>query len=121
MSKPAGASDQTLGHVMPVVHPCLCGFRCDAYWLMRRHQASCDEWKNRPDPRSLSIWRRHKTGLHAVDPTTVCEVCSRRQDRHAPGCVNGSEDATRLAALERNDIDPAVFSVFLRLLAKRYE
>jgi hypothetical protein len=105
------------------VHPCLCGFTCDTYAPMKRHRRKCKEWQNRPDPRALSIARRRTSKIENAEARSYlpCPACGGRPDHHNDECPHSQGEALRREALVKNDLDPVLFSVFLRLLAKRYE
>jgi len=101
------------------VHPCICGFLGRGLNLMKRHRARCRLWKDRPDPRGLSIQRRKAALLRGGEPK--CAECHNRVDGHLSTCSQSLSEKARKDALLRNGINPAQFEVFLRLLAKRYE
>ena len=88
-----------------VLHPCLCGFRATSYAQFRKHRRACGQWRDRPNPRGLSIYRRAKS-----------------QPKARVG-VPSAEDLMANPAfyryLEWYNIDPRVFSIFLRLLTLR--
>jgi hypothetical protein len=108
----------------PRVYPCVCGFTCEMYPQMKAHRDGCLDWKARPDPVSLMVQRRRRTreerteGIRDFEP---CESCHRRPDHHHPACPNSQSEAVRREALVRHGIDPVIFGIFLRALAKEYK
>jgi hypothetical protein len=85
---------------------------------MKRHRARCRLWKDRPDPRGLSIQRRKAALLQSDNHR--CTECNHRVDCHLSTCSQSLSEKARKDALLRNGINPAQFEVFLRLLAKKY-
>ena len=88
------------------LHQCLCGYRPPNYSRYKKHLAACAEWRNRPNPRGMSIYRRAK----ARKP---------ERERVPTEADLRAHDAFR-RVLEANDLSLRGFSVLLRLLARRY-
>jgi hypothetical protein len=105
------------------VHPCLCGYTSDTYAPMKRHRRKCKEWQDRPDPRGLTISRRLASKLENAEARNYlpCPACGGRPDHHTNDCPHSQGELARRDALAKNGIDPVLFSVFLRLLARRFE
>ena len=90
---------------------------------MKHHREKCALWRARPNPLNLMIDRRRKSrretsGFRGFEP---CPHCHRRPDHHDSDCPNSQAEAVRRLALKRNGIDPRLFKVFLRVLAKKYK
>lgn len=105
----------------PRIHPCICGFTSETYSQMKHHREGCVLWQTRPDPMTLMINRRRKTRWERADRKfEPCPICQRRPDHHDPSCPNSQAEVVRREALRKNGIDPRIFEVFLKLLAKKY-
>lgn len=108
----------------PRIHPCVCGFTCDKYSLMKHHREACAEWQNRPNPMRMMIERRRATTNVERSPDApkveLCEICHHRPDHHDSACPNSQAEKVRRQLIAKHGIDPIAFQVFLRLLAKRY-
>jgi hypothetical protein len=106
------------------VHPCLCGFDCESYKQMKKHRRQCVQWQNRPNAVQIMIERRRKTRKgRPSEPASVeiCSICHHRCDHHDAGCPNSQAEAVRRDSLKKHGIDPFLFEIFLRVLAKRYD
>lgn len=44
-----------------VSRPCMCGFYHRNGSVVRKHQQTCAQWRNRPDPKRLQQWRSQQT------------------------------------------------------------
>jgi hypothetical protein len=104
----------------PRIHPCICGAVSKTYGGMRRHRELCEEWKNRPDPRGLSVARR-QASKQTKREEVPCPVCGGCRGRHEASCPHDSGEAHRLEAILRNGLDLRFFKAFLRCLARCYE
>jgi len=106
----------------PRLHPCLCGFTSATYAQMKRHRRKCLDWKSRPDPHGLALARRHASKLENAKTRAYqpCPACGGRPDHHEPECPHSQGEAVRREALIKNDINPKVFEVLLRAIARRY-
>jgi hypothetical protein len=114
----------TIDAAEPRIHPCLCGFTCDKYSQMKHHRESCADWQNRPNPLSMMIARRKKTRNERTSEgikVERCQYCRKRLDHHDAACPDSQGEAVRRARLKKHDIDPMLFEVFLRCLARKYE
>lgn len=88
-----------------VHHRCLCGYAAPNYSQYRYHQSICQEWRDRPNPRGMSIWRRQQAQVkEVVGVPTVEELTDIERFRQV---------------LERHDIDPRAFAKFLSALERR--
>lgn len=106
------------------VHPCICGYVCDKYSQMKHHRAQCEDWKNRPNPMNMMIDRRRQTRRdRSIDVRHFepCAVCHRRPDHHDSACPNSQAEVVRRESLKKHGIDPILFEIFLRVLARKYE
>ncbi len=104
------------------IYPCLCGFTCEKYSVMKTHRETCLPWQSRPDPLKLMIERRRMTqGVEAPTPFAQCPMCHRRADHHFAECPDSHADVVRRQLLKKHDIDPFKFEILLRALAKRYD
>ena len=89
------------------LHQCLCGYRPPNYSQYKKHLATCAEWRNRPNPRGMSIYRRALSRARSARVQVPSEADLREHDVFS-----------RL--LRENKIPTKFFAVFLRLLARRY-
>lgn len=89
------------------LHQCLCGYRPPNYSQYKKHLATCAEWRNRPNPRGMSIYRRAKAR------ESQRERVPSEEDLRA-------HDAFR-RLLEVNGLSFRGFATLLRLLARRYD
>jgi len=107
----------------PRVHPCVCGFVGETFSKMKHHREKCALWRARPNPLNLMIDRRRTSRRETTGPREFepCPHCHRRPDHHDSDCPNSQAEAVRRAALKRNKINPQLFEVFLRVLAKKYK
>jgi hypothetical protein len=95
------------------LHQCLCGIVSSTYAQYRRHQQKCAEWRNRPNPRGLSIYR------HDVTRQKETQARQARRDK-IPTVTELESDASFKRVLTSIDMPLRVFSVFLKLLARRH-
>jgi hypothetical protein len=104
------------------VHPCLCGFACPTYAEMKRHRRKCSDWKDRQDPRGLTISRRKasKTANVKARLFIPCPACGQRPDAHDDQCPHSQAEFLRREAIARNGIDPKFWAAFLKELGKCY-
>ncbi len=89
-----------------VLHRCLCGHAAPNYSQYRKHLARCPEWRDRPNPRGMAIWRWHKS-TEAPKPVGVPTVEE----------LEGDERFRQV--LERNGMPAKVFAAVLQALEKR--
>lgn len=89
-----------------VIHRCLCGYLPPTYNQYRKHQAKCSEWRDRPNPRGMAIWRWQKSNeaREAVGVPTAEELEANDRFRQV---------------LERNGMPAKVFSLVLAALERR--
>lgn len=103
------------------IHPCICGFECDKYSLMKKHREACAQWQNRPNPMRLMIERRHRTvKIDQVPRSEPCSICYERQDHHLSNCPNSQAERVRRELVARVGIEAHDWEVLLHLLGKRY-
>ena len=92
---------------------------------MKRHRSGCSEWQTRENPELIRTARRNKTRLaarQAKDQVVgICDLCDRRADHHASGCLNSQAEVARRALVLKHGIDLREWSVVLKLLKRRYE
>jgi hypothetical protein len=72
----------------------------------------------------MMIDRRRKSRWASSDLKRTferCPLCYRRSDHHDLGCLNSQSETVRRGLIEKHGIDPLLFDVFLRVLAKKYE
>jgi len=90
---------------------------------MKYHRSRCSEWKNRPNPRGLSLYRRRQTRqqITKVRASGPCALCGKWVDHTNPLCLCSQSERSRQELLAKHDIDPADFELILCGLVKRYE
>ena len=110
---------------MPIrrVYPCVCGFTAKSMTRMKYHRLTCTEWRNRPNPRGLMLYRRKMTRQQVQKVRIVgpCVLCGQWVDHKNPLCLESHEEIVRREALLKQGINPADFELILRVLAKRYQ
>ena len=121
------------------LHPCICGFMPANFAQSERHRKKCEHWKNRPDPRKLSGYRKsqakklsqmekRRPGLcdcgRYVDHIPPCPFALKKglitEHRHG-GREKCDSNLVRVLMVVQNDIDLRWFEKFLTILAKRFE
>lgn len=106
----------------PRIHPCICGFECEKYSLMKHHREACSQWQNRPNPMRIMIERRRATKIERLDDQASgpCSICLHRQDHHEATCPNSQSERVRRDLVDKHDIPRVPFRAILHQLAKRY-
>lgn len=89
-----------------VLHACVCEFRPKTYAEARKHQATCGAWKQRKDPRSLSITRRRAS---LMKPPQGCPDVTELE-KHEPF----------RQLLAKHGLDARAFAKVLKVLERRF-
>ena len=79
----------------------------------------CDLWRDRPDPRGLSI-ARWKHSYREGNPRKLCYLCHKPPARHEPSCLLSPSEEARLALTKKHGLTMDQVFVLMTALKAMY-
>jgi hypothetical protein len=105
------------------LYPCICGFKPIDKARQVAHRAECKPWQSRSHPDLIRKYRKSTTlKMQAAGELRypICKQCDRPLNAHASSCRKSRFNQAALEVLHKNDMDPFLFEMFLRALARKY-